>query len=230
MGDSAELVSIESSREMLAARRLRAFELVLVVGTAFLVSAVYSLYAWWNGDAVLPDTAFSSLQLILNSILSISLLVYVLHRQGRSLRMIGLTARVSDIPLALLVTFFFWLIESAIYATIANDPISEPTTYAMELGFLAWLAVVPSAATEELIVRAFLMTEVAALTGSMGVAVFASVGFQTLYHLYQGTPAALMNAGAFFVSSVFYASTRRITPVILAHSLYNFWALAAQPQ
>ncbi|HET9208960.1 MAG TPA: hypothetical protein VFR03_01105 [Thermoanaerobaculia bacterium] len=29
-------------------------------------------------------------------------------------------------------------------------------------------------------------------------------------------------AGSFFVSAVFYASTRRITPVILAHSLRNF--------
>ena len=70
------------------------------------------------------------------------------------------------------------------------------------------------------------MTEVAELTGRMGIAVFVSVGFQTLYHLYQGTPMALVNAGAFFVSAVFYASTRRITPVIVAHALHNFWVLS----
>jgi membrane protease YdiL (CAAX protease family) len=35
-----------------------------------------------------------------------------------------------------------------------------------------------------------------------------------------------MAAGSFFVSAVFYANTRRITPVILAHSLHNFLYLA----
>jgi len=78
---------------------------------------------------------------------------------------------------------------------------------------------------EELIVRAFLISEVAELSGSMPFAVFVSVAFQTSYHLYQGTPAALVAAGTFFVSSVFYASTRRITPVILVHTLYNFRVL-----
>jgi hypothetical protein len=56
--------------------------------------------------------------------------------------------------------------------------------------------------------------------------VLVSVGFQTLYHTYQGTPAALMAAGTFFVSAAFYANMRRITPVILAHSLHNFLYLA----
>lgn len=93
------------------------------------------------------------------------------------------------------------------------------------IGWLTWLSVVPGAAAEELIVRAYLMTEVAELTGRMWIAVLASVGFQTLYHLYQGTPYALVSAGSFFVAALFYANTRRATPLILAHAWHNFWVL-----
>jgi membrane protease YdiL (CAAX protease family) len=91
---------------------------------------------------------------------------------------------------------------------------------------MAWLSVVPSAAMEELIVRAYLMTEVAALSGSMGLAVTVSVGFQCFYHLYQGVPAALYHVGTFFAYAVFYAYTRRATPVVLAHALENFLIMA----
>jgi membrane protease YdiL (CAAX protease family) len=73
---------------------------------------------------------------------------------------------------------------------------------------------------EELIVRAYLMTEIQFLTGSVTKAVIISTILQTSYHLYQGGAAAISHAATFLIFSIFYAKTNRITPVILAH-LYS---------
>jgi membrane protease YdiL (CAAX protease family) len=70
---------------------------------------------------------------------------------------------------------------------------------------------------EELIVRAYLMTEVRQLTGSAGKAIILSTVLQTSYHFYQGAPMAFSYAGLFLIFSCVYAKTGRITPIILAH-------------
>jgi membrane protease YdiL (CAAX protease family) len=233
-GTSAEQVLPMPGEEPAAAvstpepRKLRLLELALVLSVAFLGPMLNALMAWWTDTPETPDTHFDSLYRILRAALAISVLAYVLYRQGRSLRTIGLTARVSDIPWALVVTVCSKLLTSSIvtlYIAYHIMPSKAPSPETA-IGFMRWLAVVPGAALEELIVRAYLMTEVAALSGSMALAVIVSVGFQSLYHLYQGAPAALYHAGAFFAYAVFYAQTRRATPVILAHALENFVVLA----
>jgi membrane protease YdiL (CAAX protease family) len=210
-------------------RRFRLFELALVMGVAFLPSIVFSLYDWWNGSGgPFADDDYSSLLRLLRAVLSIALLGYVLYWQGRSWRSIGLTAQRSDIPWTLALVMVTWVFRHAVAGALSSFHVPDSKVTMSSSGLLPWLAVVPGAASEELIVRAFLMTEVAELTGSMGIAVLASTGFQTLYHLYWGTRSALVAAAAFFVFSLFYASTRRITPVILAHSLHNYWVLVSQ--
>ena len=209
-------------------RRLRALELALVTLTSFLPAILFSLEIWWTGDAPTAETAFVSLERILYAVLSLSLLVYVLRRQGRNLRAIGVTFQRADILWVLPLLFFSRVLWGEAAGVISQLELSTIPPPAMDPSWIAWLAVLPSAACEELIVRAFLMTEVAALTGTMALAVVASVGYQTLYHLYQGTAPALASAGMFFVFAVFYASTRRITPVVLAHALLNFWSMAAR--
>jgi membrane protease YdiL (CAAX protease family) len=204
-------------------RRLRIYELILVVSVGFLISTVSSFRIWWAGEYA-PETVIDTLYRILDGALAISVLVYVLYRQGRSLRSIGFTVRVSDFFWGLTVWFFSYLMAVATASAVVTLPLSFPEAPGQGyVGWLLWLSIVPGAAAEELVVRAYLMTEVAALTGHMWIAVLASVGFQTLYHLYHGTPYALVNAGGFFVSAVFYANTRRVTPVILAHAWHNFW-------
>jgi membrane protease YdiL (CAAX protease family) len=208
-------------------RRLRICELALVLGVGYLVSTVVSLWHWWTGRQA-PWTEISDLCRILYDVLAMSVLMYILHRQGRSLKSIGLTARVSDFFWAMPVLFCTYLVSHAVYSVV---PATSSASFSgnpvlQNVGWLTWLSIVPSAAAEELIVRAYLMTEVAELTGRMGIAVLASVGFQTLYHLYQGTSGALVSAGWFFVAAAFYASTRRVTPLIIAHSVYNFWGFS----
>ncbi len=79
---------------------------------------------------------------------------------------------------------------------------------------------------EELIVRAYLMTEVQALTGSWTLATFLSVAIQFSYHLYYGWEGALAVSFLFIVFSVYYARTRNATPIIIAHELFDLWGLA----
>jgi len=216
----------EGAGPSLGDRRLRLCELALVLGVGFLVSTVASILYWWTGQYS-PAADHLYLYSILQDVLTISLLAYVLHRRGRGLKSIGLTARFSDLGWALLLMFFSGLVSRAVGQIFPRAPVDASVHRALlSPGFFAWLAIVPGAAREELVVRAYLMTEVADLTGHMGIAVLASAGFQTLYHLYQGTPAALMAAGSFFVASLFYASTRRATPLIIAHALYNFWVFS----
>jgi len=70
---------------------------------------------------------------------------------------------------------------------------------------------------EELIVRAYVMTEIRFLTNSTYKAIVVSTLLQTSYHFYQGGAMALAESASFLVFSIFYAKTNRIAPVILAH-------------
>lgn len=226
----AEILPVpQEAPESTEARKLRWCELALVVSVGYLSPTLFSPHAWWTKAESPPFDEISRLVMIFQDLLAISVLVYVLHRQRRSPEAIGFTARFSDLPWALLLLFFSWLLSDAVASIVVNFMgFPDQEIIVFESGLLALLAIGPGAAAEELIVRAFLMTEVAELTGRMWIAVLASVGFQTLYHLYQGTPSALVSAGAFLVYALFYASTRRITPVILAHALHNVWLLAVQ--
>ncbi len=70
---------------------------------------------------------------------------------------------------------------------------------------------------EELIARAFAISEIRALGGSRALAVAISVGLQTSYHFYQGVPYALTIGVLFLVYSLFYIRSGRLVPVIIAH-------------
>lgn len=213
----------EAPEASLRDRRLRLCELALVLGVGFLGSTVGSILHWWTGQrSTLADDRY--LYSILQDVVTISVLAYVLYWQGRNLKSIGLTFRFSDLGWGVLLLFLSQLVSDAVGGALppASANPSEHHAVLSQPGLFQWLAVIPGAAREELAVRAYLMTEVGELTGHMGIAVLASTGFQMLYHLYQGTSAALIAAGSFFVASVFYASTRRATPLIVAHALYNF--------
>jgi membrane protease YdiL (CAAX protease family) len=77
---------------------------------------------------------------------------------------------------------------------------------------------------EELIVRAYLMTEVADLTGSSALAVAASVLFQWSYHLYYGWAGATSMAFMFLALSLYYARSRHALPIIVAHAFFDIYA------
>ena len=74
---------------------------------------------------------------------------------------------------------------------------------------------------EELIVRAYLMTEISELTGSTLLAVMISVLVQTSYHLYYGLMGALSVAFIFLVFAIYYARSKRALPIVVAHELFD---------
>jgi membrane protease YdiL (CAAX protease family) len=94
------------------------------------------------------------------------------------------------------------------------------------LGFLPVLYVLLNPFYEELLVRAFLISEMEAIYRGTALAVLASVALQTSYHLYQGLPMALSHIPAFLLFSLYFVRTRRILPVIFAHMLMDVSALA----
>jgi len=78
---------------------------------------------------------------------------------------------------------------------------------------------------EELIVRAYLMTEVIELTGSSALAVALSVGIQFSYHLYYGWAGALSLSLFFLALALYYARSRSVLPVIIAHGFVDVYVL-----
>ena len=70
---------------------------------------------------------------------------------------------------------------------------------------------------EELIVRAYTMSEILNLGGSRAAAVTVSTAVQLSYHFYQGAVNVLWLAPIFLVFSIYYARSRRIFPIILVH-------------
>jgi membrane protease YdiL (CAAX protease family) len=74
---------------------------------------------------------------------------------------------------------------------------------------------------EETLVRGYLMTEMIALGKPVWLATIASIVLQTSYHVYYGFAGALSISGLFIVFAVYFAFSRRLGPVILAHSCWD---------
>jgi membrane protease YdiL (CAAX protease family) len=207
-----------------------------VLSVAFGSAIIGSTWRWWTGAAA-ADTSPGLVAEIWHGVLDLALLAYVLTRRQRSFRDLGLSWRWIDVPAGILLFIAGVLAHSATRRVLnwisllvtdhrlashgAHQHLQGPVLITLEL-----LLCVVTAVDEEMIVRAFAMTEIEALTGKVSIAVAASVGLQTFYHLYQGVPAALEHAAGFLIWACFYAKFRRILPVILAHLLWDLVATA----
>jgi len=222
---------------------LRILELGLVLAIGFGYSLVASLHHWWHGvthgsGSPGTDPMWSALWDIARSAPAICVLLYVLSRRGRGLRQLGVTASWSDLPLGLALAVLSFFPLQLLIVLRSKLPLSEFFTRmdwsALRLSTDALAPIVMAgilcvAANEELIVRAYMMSEVLDLTGSAFLAVASSTCLQALYHLYQGRWWALSHAMTFLVYSLFYWKTRRATPVVLAHFAHNFWLALSGP-
>jgi membrane protease YdiL (CAAX protease family) len=221
--------------------RLRIFEVALVCFFAMggnLLKSVYIAFSQLpdgieNGSGV---GTFAWAYKLIQSAFAIALLWYVLSRRSKSFFDIGFYWRRKDI----FWSFVLWVAgELAFYCCYmifyysgfvsfgSSDPTARVGNYLFQdrILFVTILAVLLNPFFEELIVRAYLMTELRQLTNSVAIAIASSVALQTIVHLYQGTPMALSSGAIFLVCSIFYAKTRRILPVILAHLYSDIGAL-----
>jgi membrane protease YdiL (CAAX protease family) len=177
----------------------------------------------------------------LHATLALALLWYVLQRRRLRFSDIGLRWSPSELvwgglllPVGLTAS---WIIYGALLAAGKWLNLDFGQTrdvggmlFAGHVGFTALLYQLLNPFFEELIVRAYVITELKALTNNITLAVAVSVVLQTSYHFYQGSINALSSSGIFLVYSLYYARTGRIGAPIIAHMLMDFWATFAYMQ
>ncbi len=212
-------------------RRLRAWELGLVLFVSFGSNVVFSFWELAAGaTGTSAASAGGAIASLLRAAASLALLAYVLFRRGQTLRDLGLTFQWLDLPVGILLLVADTLIEAIARRLVGWHAIAHDSTRLHLVGVtvitLNALEAVIEPVREELISRAFTITEVAALTGSTALAIAASTVLQTSYHLYQGLPNAIVDGAGFLLFSIFYARFRRATPLILAHAGWDLlWVL-----
>jgi membrane protease YdiL (CAAX protease family) len=216
-------------------RRQRWFEVCLVLLVACGSYLLYSLYLLIQGPSAAPQN--SSLRWaggIVHEATALLLLGYVLSRRGRKFADLGLRWSPRDVGVGLLVTGLSYAvyglghtlvqtIHHLMYGSIATGPtgkdfFAHPSVFAIPFSLL-------NPFFEELIVRAYLMTEVMELTGSSTLAVALSVGVQFSYHLYYGWVGAISLSFLFLVLALYYVRSRRALPIIVAHGFFDLYAL-----
>lgn len=215
--------------------RLRWFELVLVLLVALANPIISSVDILRNGPP--PETYLQNSRWgyqVVQEVICLLLLGYVLRRRKMRFRDLGLRWSWRGLGAAMLVTVIAYIAYAAGYALIhsihhwmflaAVQP-SNASRFSPRPSFMVILLLLLNPFFEELIVRAYLMTEVKALTGSWTLAVALSVAIQTSYHLYYGWVVALSLSFQFLVWSHYYARTQKATPVVLAHGFFDFLAL-----
>jgi membrane protease YdiL (CAAX protease family) len=157
---------------------------------------------------------------------AILLLVYILHIRGRSLRDLGWTRGWLDLVFGLALAigaymFYAFLLGDIrmLFPRSSDQIVNAKNTEFLDIGF-SWsllLLLLVNPFLEELIIRGYLMTELRAITGSKWWAIGASVLLQTSCHFYQGVGHAFLLGVIFLIFAIFYAETRRLTPVVIAH-------------
>lgn len=209
----------------------RKFLLCGVLAIGFLVSVVVSvamLLGWYHPSHPTQGRLWARLIFQFVGLLSLYL---ALRYQGRRWKDIGFFLEPTLLEIGRIFALFFvaWFL-SAVYQFVVSlyspsafahktyDPVVLLGTSASYLAVL-WVFVNPF--HEELIVRAFLITEVEGIYHSTWLAVIASVALQTSYHLYQGLVSALSHVPVFLLFSLYYVRSRRILPVVLAHLIMD---------
>jgi membrane protease YdiL (CAAX protease family) len=221
-------------------KNLRALEfglIFLIVFAPLLAMSIYTVTTGSNLGGSTPGKAFT-LSGILTEVSALALLRYVLLRQGRDFRSLGLWFSWKDILRSVLIIVLgyiaflvWWFSIVAIYRGLGRPLNSAPQNVefmSSMLSILGVLFLLLNPFFEELIVRAYVISEVQFFTGSSSLAVLVSVAIQSSYHLYQGVVPALLTTSLFTVFSLYYVRTKRITPVIIAHMFFDFLALAVR--
>ncbi|HZR28836.1 MAG TPA: type II CAAX endopeptidase family protein [Terriglobales bacterium] len=213
---------------------LRKLELLLLLGVTVGPSVLTAIFIYFvYGVATQRPSGVSYIffglaTAIVHQAGGLALLFYILFRQGRTLRDIGFSFRWLDIPVSIGLLVLSWIASglshyyiNSVYFLWTGRHLERWNGAAGYLGthisFIVVVFLFLNAFYEELIVRAYVMSEIIAWKRSALFAGVFSVAIQSLYHLYQGVPNMLSIAALFTIYAIYYAKSRRILPVILAH-------------
>jgi len=217
-------------------RLLRCVELGLVLLVAFGNPVLNSL-AYFAGGRFThgdwPPNMRWTIALFQESI-ALLLLGYVLARRKLRIRDLGLRWSFRELGPGALVAIASYIayalgcaVLNAVHRKLFGADAHSTPLHTL-FGYASFMMLVFSLVNpffEELIVRAYLMTEIKALTGSWSLAVLLSTAVQTSYHIYYGWTLALALGIQFLVFSIYYARTRRATPLVLAHGIFDLIAV-----
>lgn len=169
---------------------------------------------------------------ILFLVAGISLVLYILHKQNKSVRDIGLYFSFKDVFKSIKLFIFSYIILLIVgyvllftFKGSLNNQIQniEPLTSKISVFYILLMIINPI--FEELIVRAYLMTEIEFLTGKKSIAILLSVLVQASYHIYQGLSYVIIWGILFFIYSLYYSKKKRLMPIILAHMYLDIIAM-----
>lgn len=223
--DEDLLSAVEDPEQKARSLRLQGLGLVLLV---MLADRLVLALEWWAAEpsrtrSIDADPTLWALGGIVESLSLLCLLAYVLFRQGRSLRQLGVTARWSDLPLGLglaaLIHLPHAIDDLAMHGALRSSLVSGLGVERVTLVGLVHLLCF--AAERELILRAYVMTEVGAFTSSAVLAVAASLGLQELYNPLFRTPTVL----SVLIRCLYYWKTRRATPLVLGDFAAGLWVM-----
>ncbi|MGA7241677.1 MAG: CPBP family intramembrane glutamic endopeptidase [Terracidiphilus sp.] len=219
----------------MSAQRLRWFELCLVLLLTiapYFLSSLFYLIAGHNTQGDSPNFKWTTM--IVREFSGLLLLGYVLSRRMLRMTDLGLRWSFRDVGSGFLVAsasylaygvghIFVRAIHHAVFPSASSGP--TPLQIFGHTSFMAIPFVLLNPFFEELIVRAYLMTEVKDLTGSWFLSVVLSVVVQTSYHLYYGWEMALSLSFQFLIFAIYYARKQRAMPIIVAHGVFDIIGL-----
>jgi membrane protease YdiL (CAAX protease family) len=169
--------------EIDAEKRRRWFELFLVLLVAFGAPFINSLAVLRTGPSATSYISGSRwLGAMVQEVAALLVLGYVLSRRNLSFRDIGLRWSMREVGAGLLVTVVAYLMYAVGSLLIHFLPIHMSSANARSFYVSPSAMIIPFSLLnpffEELIVRAYLMTEIMNLTGSYALAIVASLGVQ----------------------------------------------------
>jgi len=216
-----------------ATRTHRWIDLGLVLVIAFgshVLGSIYLLFHPVNPEYTNPRLLVA----LCTEITALVLFLVLFKRQGRTLKDIGLNSHWTDalksFGLALAALLTMRLVGTVLNNAwfLAGLRSHQVETRGMFTSTSIW-ALLPflllNPFFEEILVRGYLTTELIDLRKSVVLATLVSLGLQTSYHLYYGLIGALTVGSGLAVFAIYYAKSRRLMPVILAHMLWDLTAL-----
>src|SRR5579872_3284915 len=231
---STEPVAVAPA-EQLSGNRLRFIELSLVLCVALFGPFLGQLYTFRNPGQQITDSNYRTLSAIVRELSALGVLWYVLFRQGRTWKSFCSRLRWFDTLLGLGLVFGsrlfgiagYYAFQIAHYSLMHQylEPKSLTGILDLHISVMTVTFACINPFFEELIVRGYLMTEIMAFGGSRWTAIAVSTALQTSYHLYQGTINVIFAAASFLILSIYYAYSKRLGPVILAHFYVDIYSL-----
>lgn len=218
--------------ELSTKKRERLIDLLLLLAVSYFSSLIFSIYIFKTGKAI-QYTDINFPVNIYNRLLSLGVLFYILYKQRRSISEFGLSFKMKDIwhSILIIITIFisYMLIGLILRFFFGNiDTSSNNIQFVKTNSFWVILYIFINPIFEELILRGYLITELRFLIENVYLAVFISVFIQSIANLHQGIISVVYLSVTFLILSLYFVKTKRITPVILAHFLFDFIPLILQ--